>query len=256
MTERMNSTSLMRLCLVTAVDVEFKTATALLAEKTFSAESKFKICRGVVGVRAVTVLQCGMGAPGFAEWLAEHLKTNAYDALIVVGLAGGLDPNLKTGDAVVYDLCRDERDHSELLNSQTAHCDEHLTEFLFQSLQAAAVRSFRGAGITTSRIITDSSEKLSLGVSRKALAVDMESFDVLRVCAEAGLPAAAVRVISDEAESDLPDFNRAAEPDGRLNSRRLAMAFARRPAASMKFLRSLKPVIEALRKALEVVVRV
>lgn len=251
-----NPTDLKRLCLVTAVDIEFKTATALLSEKTFSADSKFKICRGVVGSRAVTVLQCGMGAHGFAEWLAEHLKTNAYDALIVVGLAGGLDLKLKAGDAVVYDLCRDERDHSELPNSQTAHCNKHLTESLFQSLQAADVRSFRGAGITTSRIITDSNEKLSLGASRKALAVDMESFDVLSVCAETSLPTAVLRVISDEAGSDLPDFNSAADPGGKLNPGRLAMAFARRPTASLCFLRSLKPVIAALGKALEVVVRV
>src|SRR5689334_15664938 len=98
------------LCLVTAVDVEFKAATSLLSSQTFSDEFQIKTCRGdvagVSGPRRVSVLQCGMGAPAFAHRLAEHLRCYRYDALIVAGLAGGLDPDLKTGDAVVYDICR------------------------------------------------------------------------------------------------------------------------------------------------------
>ncbi|MEK7833274.1 MAG: hypothetical protein AAB401_19445, partial [Acidobacteriota bacterium] len=86
------------ICLVTAVDIEFKTAITLLSQSVLLTESKYKICRGVIGDRRITVLQCGMGARGFAEWLSHHLKNNSYEALIVAGLAGGLNPKLKTGD--------------------------------------------------------------------------------------------------------------------------------------------------------------
>lgn len=239
------------ICLVTAVDVEFKTAVGLLSQTVLSTESNFTICRGRIGNRHVTVLQCGMGARGFAEWLGGHLENNHYDALIVVGLAGGLDPKLKTGDAVVYDLCINVVGQSAKL-----YCAEHLTEALFRALQAASLQSLCGTGITVSRIITGAADKLRLGEECLALAVDMESFDVVDVCLQYDVPIAVVRVISDEAGHDLPDFNYAAEPDGTMNHRRMAIAMVRRPKASIRFLRSLKIVLEAFRKSLEVVLRV
>ena len=255
------STSLTRLCLVTAVDVEFKTATSLLAEKSFSAESKIKLCRGVVGARAVTVLQCGIGAHGFANWLANHLAENCYDALVVVGLCGGLDPRLKTGDAVVYDCCLDARDSIEQstpkdLAIEHPHGQADLVRTLLNALRETSLNSFYGSGITVSRVVINAQDKLWLGQQHQALAVDMESFDVLQVAAKRGVPAAVVRVVSDEAEHDLPDFNSATETDGTVNPRRMATAMLQRPVASARFLRNLKPVLAALRNVLEVVVRV
>lgn len=261
MTEWMNSSKLARLCLVTAVDIEFKTATSLLTEKTFSGESKFKICQGVVGARTVTVLQCGIGARGFADWLTQHLAENHYDALIVVGLAGGLDPRLKTGDAVVYDCCLDARDSVQEsvppkdLAIQHSHGQTDLVRILLDALRETELSSFYGSGITVSRVVINAQDKLWFGQQHQALAVDMESFDVLQVAAECGVPAAVIRVISDEAEHDLPDFNFAAETDGTVNPRRMATAMLQRPVASARFLRNLKQVLAALRKVLEVVVR-
>ncbi|MFN0112912.1 MAG: hypothetical protein ACKVZH_28970 [Blastocatellia bacterium] len=259
------------ICLVTAVDVEFKTAIGLLTQTTLATESKFKICRGYVGDRQITVLQCGMGARGFAEWLQQHLATNRYDALIVVGLAGGLDPRLKTGDAVIYDSClsvRSEVGQVQNLSHQIKKSQAPVNSYNLcatsAELCASAVKKFSdahfssvhcGAGITTDQIVTDAADKLRLGEQHQALAVDMESFDVLQVAAELNLPAMVIRVISDEASHDLPDFNYAAEADGAINHRRMAVAMLRRPVASVRFLRSLNTVVEALRKSLEVVLR-
>src|SRR5262249_27677751 len=97
------------LLIAAAIDIEFKTAAGLLSEKSFSEESRMKMCRGSFSGRRVTILQSGMGAPGFAERLADHLKNNRYDAMIIAGLAGGLDPQLSVGDAVLYNLCYDAR---------------------------------------------------------------------------------------------------------------------------------------------------
>ncbi len=238
------------LCLVTAVDIEFKTAVNLLSQTASSTESGFKICRGFFGNRNVTVLQCGMGARGFAEWLKNHLKANRYEALIVAGLAGGLDPKLKTGDVVIYDLCRDGQTQQEI------SCDNHLGESLHEAFQPTSLRAFRGTGVTVSRIITEAQDKLRLGESQQAVAVDMESFDILHVSAELGLPAAAVRVISDEADHALPDFNNAAEASGKMKPWRLAATMLRRPVASVKFLANIKPVINALRESLQVILSV
>ena len=255
------------LCMVTAVDVEFKAATGLLGQSVFSSESSFKICRGISGDRRITVLQCGMGARGFAEWLSEHLKCNQYDALVIAGLAGGLDPRLKTGDAVVYDCCLDAResvDHSDsesvvrAAGSVIEHIrrQENLVRALLDGLRVTSLNSFYGSGITVSQVVINATDKLWLGQQHQALAVDMESFDVLQVASRFDVPAAVVRIISDEAEHDLPNFNSAAEADGRINHRRMAAAMLQRPVASARFLRNLNPVFSALRASLEVILNV
>ena len=65
------------LCIVAAVDVEFKIAANLLSRKSFSEEPHMKICRGLFGARRVTILQSGMGAISFAERFAEHFAKNS-----------------------------------------------------------------------------------------------------------------------------------------------------------------------------------
>src|SRR5215470_12611174 len=129
------------LCIVTAVGVEFKIAAGLLTAKTISEEPRLKICRGLFGARRITVLQSEMGAVGFADRLVEHLADNRYDALIVAGLAGGLDPNLRVGDAVLYDLCYDARGIDYARRERPPHEEiasiagnETLSDFLLEAL--------------------------------------------------------------------------------------------------------------------------
>jgi nucleoside phosphorylase len=251
------------ICLVTAVDVEFNAAASLLASKTFSTESHIKSCRGHFGHRRIVVLQCGMGAHGFAERLSNYLENNHFNVLLIAGLAGGLDPQLKSGDAVIYDFCCDARNSFNSAYSKekpsgrdqnaSIRCDDEISESLFEMSKASGQRCFRGSGVTVDRIITEAKEKISLGLRYHASAVDMESFDVLRICAAFDLPAVVLRVISDEAESDLPNFNFAARADGRMDAWRTAAVMAVRPRASFGFLRSIKFVMKSLRRNLEVV---
>ncbi len=251
------------LCLVTAVDIEFKTATALLDQKIFSNESKIKICRGNAGNRRITVLQCGMGAPGFAQWLSNHLNHNRYEAMIVAGLAGGLDEKLKAGDAVIYERCLNlkcdfgsagsKEKQSARDEKASIRCDDELARNLFELLQTSGCRSFKGVGLTVPRVITDSHEKIRLGARYEALAVDMETYDALSVCAVYGLPATALRVISDEAGNDLPDFNYASESGGEIKMSRMILAMSARPAASLRFMLDVRSVIESLRFNLKII---
>ncbi|MEO6724201.1 MAG: hypothetical protein ABIP14_02775 [Blastocatellia bacterium] len=256
------------LCLVTAVDVEFNTATSLLNSRTLSEEFQIKTCRGTAGSasaqKPVTVLQCGMGAPAFADRLSEHLRHYSYDLLLVAGLAGGLDHCLKSGDVVIYNLCHDVRDKfnsgskekpSSRDENASIRCNDPLVAALSGLLHAAGQRCFRGSGVTVDRIIIEAQEKLSFGARYQAVAADMESYDVLSICNNLGLPAAVLRVISDDAGSNLPDFNWAAEVNGRMNPWRLGAAMIARPAASLKFLLGIRSVINALRKNLGIVLQ-
>jgi len=246
------------LCLVTAVGIEFKITTGLLTAKSFSEEPRMKICRGFFGARRITVLQSEIGAVGFAERLVKHLADNRYDALIIVGLAGGLDPKLRVGDAVLYDLCYDARAIDFSRRERPVHeeissiaGDEILSAFLFEALTRSGYFSVRALiqapGITVGRIITEAKEKLALHVNYGAAAVDMETYGAFAVCARLDLPAAALRVISDEARHNIPDFNRAYDADGRTHGWRMFAALTARPFATFRLLLTIRRALRSLK---------
>jgi nucleoside phosphorylase len=259
------ATGFANLCIVTAVDIEFSLAVKLLSDKSFSEDARMKICRGLFGGRRVTVLQSQIGANGFAERLAGHLSDNHYDALVVVGLAGGLDPRLRVGDAVAYDFCYDARaidleriersTHEKAGHVKTGRAagDAALSNRLFAALTSAGLSCVQGAGMTVSKIVTASKDKMTLNARFGAAAVDMESYEAISACARFNLPAATLRVISDEAGRDLPDFNRAYDADGRMNGPRMAAAMIARPVASFRFLKGLRRALNSLKKSLVVV---
>lgn len=252
-----------RLCLVTAVDVEFNIAMKLLTNVVLTQDSGLKLGRGQVSGQLVTVLQTEMGAPGFAEKLRRHLAHNAYDVLLIAGLAGGLAPHLSSGTGVLYDRCYDARTGDSVTASKekrpsrdenaSIRCDSAVVDDLSRRLTQAGLTGLRGAGLTCAQIVTRSAEKQRLGKQYDALAADMESFMVLAVCAERNLPAAVLRVISDDANCDLPDFNRAATAEGRLQPASLAWAMLSQPGASWQFLRQLRPALKSLQRHLQAV---
>lgn len=149
------------------------------------------------------------------------------NAVLTCGYAGGLDPALKAGE-VLFDASPD-------------------FPLAGQLAQAGARRGrFHCAGAVAST----AAEKRLLRQQTGADAVEMES-GVIREMAQArGIPAATVRVISDEAAEDLPmDFNAVTGPDGGLSPMRLAgalvvnprliprlMAFGRRTGAAAEAL--------------------
>jgi adenosylhomocysteine nucleosidase len=90
----------------------------------------------------------------------------------------------------------------------------------------------RGLLVTVPRIITTAAEKRQLGEETGALAVDMESAGVACRAAEARVPMAALRVITDSADEPLPlDFNRCLDSNGQFHYGRLILLLARRPLA-------------------------
>jgi nucleoside phosphorylase len=249
-----------RVCVVTAADVEFKAVAALLEGKSFSSADEIKTCRGQAGRLRVTLLETLIGAPDFERKLAAHLAANAYDGLLVIGLAGALDARLGTGDVVLYDECFKldaadfpappaARQKPNLRETAVpVRCDARLTGTL-RAVLSASGRCELGAGVTAPVMVTRAAAKLALGAEWRAAAVDMESYGVLATALSYGIPAAVVRVVLDEAGQDTPDFNRALAPGGRMNVGATLRAMAARPAAAARFLRSLRPALAALARA-------
>ena len=75
---------------------------------------------------------------------------------------------------------------------------------LFRSQSAPKDGLYVGKFLNTDQILRTVAEKSSLGEATGAIAVDMESLAVARVCAERKVRFMAVRVISDDLSKDLP----------------------------------------------------
>lgn len=251
------------LCVVTAADIEFKAVADQLTEQRDSGSADLKQCQGRIGRNLVTVLQSEIGAYGFKEKLIAHLSEVNYDALFIIGLAGALSPTLKTGEVVLYDTCflfrpefgRHAEEKPSLNAELSGVCDFQSSSSLRQRLINEGLACMFGAGLTLDFMVTTPAEKLALGESYGAAAVDMESHDVIAAATQCGLPVITLRVILDEATQKTPDFNLAFEAGGRMNNYKALLSMLLRPLAAFQFFLSLSQAMKVLRRAASLALR-
>lgn len=177
----------------------------------------------------------GIGARHAEVATREELHRRTPDRVFTCGFAGALNPTLKTGDLVgAWDDAWP--DAASLVRAGFARCRFHCSE----------------------RIAVTAGEKRSLRDQTGADVVEMESGVIQRVCADLGVPAATLRVISDAADEDLPlDFNTLTNADWKLSTGRLALALLRAPgkvAELIRFQRRITAAAETLGGALREVI--
>jgi adenosylhomocysteine nucleosidase len=144
----------------------------------------------------------GIGVQRFTSDFMKLLST--ADLCIVSGLAGSLIKEHTIGTVVVSKTVK--RDGSD----STVVSDESLVK---TATECGATPS--SVLCTTNTVVTSASEKSRLG--KIADAVDMESFQVMTETRKYGVPAVAIRAISDTADHNLPlDFNRVIDGAGNI----------------------------------------
>jgi adenosylhomocysteine nucleosidase len=165
---------------------------------------------------------CSSSDPKQLRELLSVFDPSTIRGVISFGVAGGLDPRLKSGDIVVATevMAGDARWLAGL----------SLKKDLFASLALGRRRVVRGGLAGAEAVVQGQSCKAALHLETGAVAVDMESHIAAAYAAEAGLPFAAVRVISDPAGRALPEVARAAiKPDGKIDLRKILRGVARNP---------------------------
>jgi adenosylhomocysteine nucleosidase len=184
----------------------------------------------VVGLRAEALLARRLGVPvvvgggtaAGAEAAARRAVAAGATALVSFGLAGGLDPDLRPGTLVVP--------AAVLCGDQSFAADPALMQWL--------------GGATTHRLLaddmpaTDAETKRRLWRATGAATLDLESGAVVRVATAHGLPFAALRVICDPAERDLPPAALAAlDASGAIGLARVVRSVIGRPGQLPALLR-------------------
>ncbi|ASU78466.1 hypothetical protein CDG81_09450 [Actinopolyspora erythraea] len=135
------------------------------------------------------VLRTGYGRRHSVRSAAE-LAGREFGALAVAGLAGGLDPRLRSGDVVVG---------TEVAEwGGACRCRSRRPEALATELRGLGLRVWLGPVLTSRRLVLGAARAEA---ARGGLVVDMES-EVLAAAAS-GRPSVVVRVVLDTARQPL-----------------------------------------------------
>jgi hypothetical protein len=170
---------------------------------------------------AIPIVPLPMGpaaATGLERWLKQSNPLAAAGCLLL-GLGGGLAPELQVGDMV---LCESIQ---PMAQPAAIEFDPDLTAWIGQRLPGVKT----GKAMGCDRILTLAQEKQRLHQQWGGALVEMESLSILKVLQAEGKQLAMVRVISDDCRHDLPDIATAIRPDGSLRPVALATQFMQRP---------------------------
>lgn len=193
------------------------------------------VCRGLQGKTATpTVLPIPVGSAALTRHLQQLHQQRPFQAqaILVLGLCGGLDPALGVGDRVLYQGCL-------ATDRPLLPCDLDLTAKIATLLALQPVPAW-----TSDRVIWSRQEKLAL-VDRGAV-VDMEGYGLLEFFRQTDCALATLRVVSDDTGGDIPDLSTAFDADGNLQPLPLAWGMVRRPGAALRLVRGSLTGLKAL----------
>lgn len=216
---------------------------------TFALENEFGPWRGLRKFRAtrqgdvqtyvteiagseVGVLLTGIGSSVAKRKVAGRLHGDSDSVVCCIssGFAGGLRPEYRIGDVLAAHSVSGgfpmENEQGKMLASSGALVS------LASECGAVPVETF----YTARQIVSRAEEKKWLG--ERADAVEMESFEVLREARREGIPAVAVRAVSDIASQDLPlDMGSVITDDGQVSMPRVLAQVAKRPQLTSELVR-------------------
>ncbi len=176
------------------------------------------ILRKGVGETEILVALTGIGSVR-ARRAARYALQSAPDICISSGLAGALKGNFSRGEILVA---------AQVVESGGKHVFRSDTALVERAAACGARRAERF--LTSPNVVTSAAAKREL--SGQGDAVEMESAGVMAAASAQNIPAVAIRVISDDADQDLPlDFNRVLTAKGKVRPVRLLSSIAAQPAS-------------------------
>jgi adenosylhomocysteine nucleosidase len=167
---------------------------------------------GTVGDVEITATTTGIGMAAATAAAERLLVGGAIDHLLVVGIAGGVDPGVEIGDVVVPEIVVDDATGIEYRPDRFGGADS------------------RGRLVSSDGLLVDAAAQARLH-ERGVLAVDMETAAVAAVCEERHCRWSVFRGISDRARDGMIDDELLglAGPDGTGDLRAVLRYLGRRP---------------------------
>lgn len=187
------------------------------------------------------ILQTGVG-PIQARKAAEKIMKCEPRAVIVTGLAGALSPAIRPGGLILPHEIRSP----EAPEGPGLYPAPTLLATARAAVGGSRISTSTGVLLTVNKPIYRPHEKSSLAAATGAIAVDMESAEILQAAATYEVPALVLRGISDGARDSLPDFGHR-DPA----SLRGQLGLAAEALGSPRKLRNLISIARGTRRALK-----
>jgi adenosylhomocysteine nucleosidase len=185
--------------IVAALPIEIGPLTDLLRDvRTYSDPegSHRPVVEGMLGESVVAVVTAGVGRKSAAKGTRRLLGGHRPRWIVSAGFGGALDPRLKRNDVVFA---------TEIVDAASPEAPPLAIDLTPPaSSPGSKIRYTSGRLVTASKIVRTSGEKAALRERFAADVVDMETAAVASICADRGQRFLAIRVISDEADTDLP----------------------------------------------------
>ena len=175
------------------------------------------VFEAMFGGAQVRVALTGMG-PDHALKAAKRCFAYKPDMCISTGLAGSLQSEHRRGDILAARLVSEVGEPVAVASHR---------ELLSTAVDCGARQIERMA--TSKMLVARAEQKRQL--ASQAEAVEMESYTILAEAARCGVPAVAIRAISDTADFDMPyDFEQALNAQGQIRVMGVVSQILRRPS--------------------------
>lgn len=151
------------------------------------------------------VLGVGPDQAGAALVALLQEPRNGLDGILVIGVAGAIDPELETGDLLLSD-------RYALQNGAAMGAGRAINpnEQMFKSAEQAAlnisVPMFNGGALTVDHLVAEIQEREEIRAQYQATSVNMEDYRAAEAAQKAGVPFLSVRVVLDTATQRLPGY--------------------------------------------------
>ena len=189
-----------------------------------------KLYRGKLKNRDVLLVQTGMGKERAENAAQFALERYPVTAIISLGFAGALAPELRIGDVVVCSTlyCGPGLEQNGQRLEPLAP-DARLLSLASQGLGDREARFCLGSGVTVLQLDSSHPRMQELHETFTAQIIDMESYCIARIASAHRIPFIAIRSISDTMQSSIQPFDRILAPDGKVLWRKAALCVLSHP---------------------------
>ena len=191
------------------------------------------IAQGSVGGLSVALVQSGVGKQRAQEGVRAVMESCRPEAVINIGFAGGVSPDVKGGDLVLAERVypwdpQANGENGDSASKDSLSADSALLEAAMLTLQEEQIPSHKGDLLTVPNVVGPELKKW-VGARLPVKAVDMESYWIGETLMEHSVPFLAVRAVSDEMGDVLPDFQRFEDQMGQVQPLNAALYFLTHP---------------------------
>ncbi len=173
--------------------------------------------RGKLENRDVVLVKTGMGKERAENATEFMLDRYPVSAIISLGFAGALAPDLSIGDIVVCSTLHcAHKAEDKWVSAGLCVSDEHLLFLASQDMGNMSARCRPGSSVSVLQLESSTKKLPGLAETFHAHIVDMESYWIASIASARQIPFIAIRSISDTMQENVQPFDRILAPDGRL----------------------------------------